>query len=158
MAASSGAFAITTVTSAGTPIGDSFAGNAGLFSESFDLDLGTSGSNLSLSFANFTDSGPLWLHGVALVLYNSGFTQVAAATWSASGLSNVVGSFSGLNAGAGTDYTLTALGLHTFTPSVTTAQWGGTVAVVPEPSTYALLLAGLGVVGFMARRRRPVEG
>jgi len=28
------------------------------------------------------------------------------------------------------------------------------VSVVPEPSTYAMLLAGLGVVGWMARRRR----
>ncbi|MDN3921878.1 FxDxF family PEP-CTERM protein [Roseateles violae] len=28
------------------------------------------------------------------------------------------------------------------------------VAAVPEPETYAMLLAGLGVVGFLARRRR----
>jgi hypothetical protein len=28
------------------------------------------------------------------------------------------------------------------------------VTPVPEPETYALLLAGLGVVGFMARRRK----
>ena len=28
------------------------------------------------------------------------------------------------------------------------------VPAIPEPSTYALMLAGLGVVGFMARRRR----
>jgi hypothetical protein len=29
------------------------------------------------------------------------------------------------------------------------------VPLIPEPSTYALMLAGLGAVGFMARRRRP---
>lgn len=31
-----------------------------------------------------------------------------------------------------------------------------TLAPVPEPTTYALLLAGLGVVGFVARRRKSV--
>jgi hypothetical protein len=31
---------------------------------------------------------------------------------------------------------------------------GGHVSPIPEPSTCALMLAGLGVVGFMARRRR----
>jgi hypothetical protein len=30
----------------------------------------------------------------------------------------------------------------------------GTIAAVPEASTYAMLLAGLGLVGFMARRRK----
>jgi CHRD domain/PEP-CTERM motif len=32
-------------------------------------------------------------------------------------------------------------------------QFVGTVTAIPEPETYALMLAGLGVVGFMARRR-----
>jgi hypothetical protein len=31
---------------------------------------------------------------------------------------------------------------------------GGDVQVVPEPQTYALLLAGLGAIGFIARRRK----
>lgn len=45
-------------------------------------------------------------------------------------------------------------------------NWGGAYAAelsvtpaavspIPEPSTYALMLAGLGVVGFVASRRRP---
>jgi len=36
----------------------------------------------------------------------------------------------------------------------TSALWLDNVTVVPEPETYALMLAGLGLVGMMARRRK----
>ena len=31
------------------------------------------------------------------------------------------------------------------------------VAAIPEPSTYALMLAGLGLVGWMGRKRKATE-
>nr|HET7859496.1 PEP-CTERM sorting domain-containing protein [Caldimonas sp.] len=36
-----------------------------------------------------------------------------------------------------------------------TGAVGAITAAVPEPETYALMLAGLGMMGFMAKRRRP---
>lgn len=36
------------------------------------------------------------------------------------------------------------------------ADGGGTVAMIPEAETYAMMLAGLGLVGFMVSRRRTV--
>jgi hypothetical protein len=45
----------------------------------------------------------------------------------------------------------------TDTNGIADSSYGGsiTVTAVPEPETYALMLAGLGVIGFLARRRRP---
>lgn len=37
-------------------------------------------------------------------------------------------------------------------------QYVGTALPVPEPETYALMIGGLGVVGFMAARRRRAQG
>jgi hypothetical protein len=43
------------------------------------------------------------------------------------------------------------------TPGASGSNWvaGSPVAPIPEPSTYALMAAGLGLVGFVARRRKP---
>ena len=48
-------------------------------------------------------------------------------------------------------YTLTLTGVNS--PGVATYAGTLAVTVLPEPQTYAMLLAGLGAVGFLARRR-----
>jgi hypothetical protein len=48
---------------------------------------------------------------------------------------------------------LTAINGATF-DDVRQVRIGGLVGAVPEPETYALLLAGLGAIGFTARRRK----
>ena len=50
-------------------------------------------------------------------------------------------------------------GLDTFTLNLNASSdviLYNTAPAVPEPETYALLLGGLGLVGFIARRRRPM--
>lgn len=57
-------------------------------------------------------------------------------------------------------FTNTTTQVETFTGGFRIRQGGGAVNFgstppIPEPQTYALMLAGLGAIGFVARRRRP---
>lgn len=56
--------------------------------------------------------------------------------------------------GAG-DYRLVVTGVNSLTQASYTGNLAIFAAPIPEPQTYALLLAGLAAVGFVARRRKP---
>jgi hypothetical protein len=79
---------------------------------------------------------------------NSGFVFGLTATDIASAQSLAVGTgFAGNYVGLSAAASDATGGLETFYVANS-----GTVAAVPEPGTYAMLLAGLGVMGFVARR------
>jgi hypothetical protein len=82
------------------------------------------------------------------IIGNADDTVVASST--SAGAANMSLTFA---ASAGGSYYLSVIGL-------TNGSLGGiyngaiSVSAVPEPETYALMLAGIGMIGFMAARRR----
>lgn len=99
----------------------------GLASGIYDFTLTLSGQYMALSSAS--------LNGIVGTVSNMG-------KWS----------FAGIDGTSVTPLVLTLTG----TTSKATALYSGelSVAAVPEPETYAMFIAGLGALGFMARRRR----
>jgi hypothetical protein len=87
----------------------------------------------------------LGLAGFSVVLQDASFTTIGTDTNPADGFM-----FSGLSAGS---YALTFVGLTTGSLG---GSYGGAILAqtIPEPETYALMLAGLAAVGFVAMRRR----
>ena len=113
------------------------------FSNTFNFSL----SSLSDLVASFSLTGL----GSATVSLRDGSGSVLGS-FSASTLSSGSASFSNLAAG-NYSYNVTGSGFlagGTLTSTLTPVS----VSPVPEPGSLAMLLAGLGMVGFMARRRR----
>ena len=93
-------------------------------------------------------------------LFTAGSVTLTATDGSGSSTQTIVGStvssFLGfVSNGPMTSLTLASVqGASPIWPTADNLTIGVGVGVVPEPQTYALMLAGLGMVGFLARRRR----
>lgn len=86
--------------------------------------------------------------------FNFDTTGTLAANSFANGLAfqKTTGNATGLVAGINTAYVDETVAVRAWVASDNTLHIGA-VAAVPEPESYAMLLAGLGMIGFMARRR-----
>jgi hypothetical protein len=130
--------------------GGLFTGNnaGNTFSDRFDFNLSTGGSIVAdlLSMSGNANNG-LDITGYALYgtsgLIQNGTQLLTGQTDSWTLSSNVL---------AAGDYYLLVTGSSV---SNSAGKFYGSVAVspVPEPATYGMLIAGLGLIGFMGRRR-----
>ena len=117
------------------------------------IDHDTNTINYEISFANLSSITAAHIHAGAAgvngpVKVNFGFPPGLAGS----------GSFSGAVIDDDAQF-ITALTAGDFYVNVHTSEFPGgalrgQLAPIPEPETYALMLAGLGVVGWAARRRR----
>jgi len=142
--------------------GDTFAANnmGSTFSDKFNFNVASTGSTTSMSsieaiISSISGSATTGLAITGLSLYNSTGTLLSSGTSLSSGAVDVW-TITGSNLAAGNYYLQVSGNLV----GTTSAAFGGALAMaapVPEPETYGMMLAGLGVLGFLARRRKAAK-
>ncbi len=149
----SSSFADNVTTALDLSAGNDFFGRnnaVGSFTDTYTFTL-TGSAYYITSTSSSAQSGEQDLDFASLVIEDASNTVVATF---AGNLGNDVVEFYSLTNTVLTpgDYRLIVTGMN----SAAQASYSGNVAItpVPEPESYALLLAGLGAVGFVARRRQ----
>jgi len=125
--------------------------NDDTFLDQFTFTVGAVPSNLDAIVSSISRTADTGLNITGLSLYGSTGTLVTSGNMSQTGAIDVW-TLTTDNLASG-DYYLQVSGNMV---SDTAGSFGGSVmlAPVPEPETYGMMLAGLGLLGFMSRRRK----
>ena len=137
--------------------GDTFAmnNNGNTFADRFTFTVGATGvgSNLDAIISSVSRSADTGLDITGVSLFNAAGDALVSSGSSLQSGNIDVWTISSNNLAAGNYYLQVSGNLV----SDQAASFGGAVSMaapVPEPETYGMMLAGLGVLGFLARRRK----
>lgn len=139
--------------------GDTFdmGNNGNTFADRFTFSVdGTTGWNMDAIISSVSRSADTGLDITGVSLYNAAGDTLLASGKSLQSGNIDVWTISGDNLAAGNYYLQVSGNLV----SDQAASFGGAVSMaapVPEPETYGMMLAGLGVLGFLARRRKAAK-
>lgn len=150
--AAAASFSFTMPLAPATPYNTFQSGVVGSFIDFFNFTA-PSGAVQSSAATVSIDLAPFFnIDNLQLVLYNGSNGTGSVVT----GGTGVLGEFSQLDnvaVTAGNAYSYRVTGTVVGAPSGA-YTFTAVAAPIPEPETYALMLAGLGIVGFVAARRR----
>jgi hypothetical protein len=122
----------------------------GLFDDTYLFSLLASSSIFSTAVTNNL-TGVLGITGGQVALYKSGPVDTLIGSFAYNDASGSISHSFGAVSSGDYFYAVTGTGTGTLGGFYTLSS---TVSAVPEPETYAMLLAGLGVVGFLGLRRQ----
>jgi hypothetical protein len=119
---------------------------------SFGMNFGANTELRIYEVGNNAESAAVWLW-----FADGGFLQLSATKGSDPVIVLDLSPYAGLLASHGGAFTKVGIGgMDELGASKGFDLDGVSIQAVPEPQTYALMAGGLGVLGFIARRRRPV--
>lgn len=120
--------------------------------DTFSFSLGSASALTTTAVSN--ESANLDLTGATVFLYKGTVGSGSFVSGFGFDSTSITASVTPLTAGLYYYLVSAAVGSGAVAGSYTLTSLVSPVAPVPEPETYALMLAGLGAVGFMLRRRR----
>jgi len=163
--ASFGSSAVMAATIGNSPQVLTLTDNSGFFGDTFKMDnlgntfadkftfsvTGTTNVNLDAIISSISRTADTGLDITGLALYGASNNLISSGSSLSSGAMDVW-TLSSNNLAAGNYYIQVSGNMV----SNTGASFGGAVmlAPVPEPETYGMMLGGLGLLGFLARRRK----